>query len=268
MTFWDCLVIRCCMGLGEGNFIGFHRARQLLQRASDRGLLTPAVLRPPTRLLLLLVFPAESPVHQAISPPNSHHGLAEAALYGYLGLVLRPRLADLHALGHHRGQRHVSLLGTIHRHLLIPKAVTFFTRLDFLPTEAVKRNADLTFVRDVFPSVEPALPRIDQIPQVHDGVEVALYRALLAQARWSEVPAWPPPAWVPPASDQERHFLEVCQSLAPEDRCILFLSIYGELTLRTVFQIVRGTVLPEATCDVELVTLHLCSAWQQVIDRL
>jgi hypothetical protein len=58
----------------------------------------------------------------------------------------------------------------------------------------------------------------------------------------------------------------VCQSLPPEDRCVLFLSFYAELSVRTIARVVHELVFRRS--DVELVTLHLCSSWQRVLRKL
>jgi hypothetical protein len=162
------------------------------------------------------------------------------------------------------------MIQAIYRVLLIPELVKFLSRLTFSEEGPVQLLADAAFP-GVFQTVDPELPDAGHATSFQEGVEVALFGSFLNDPQlWSIVPAWPAsePAWLMAlaANSEERRFLAACQNLTAERRCLLFLSFYGQLPIRTITQIIQETIDPHRTAFDVLRDLH--AAWQQVLSAL
>jgi hypothetical protein len=261
----DVVIFRICIGLGEGHFPAYARARGLLARVESELLSVMDDLNNLSILLLVLTFPAGSALHEAAAAEYLRRELPPHAVWATLREALPPYLTDFEALGQTRGPRQQALLHLVHETLYVPALTTYLARVAMVDSVIACLRA-APWPRRILAQTQIA-PHADSPLSMDDGFLVALYRDVMTTS-WPIADRWPeadhPPSWVATIDPEEVCFLDRClERLPPERRALLYLSLYAQLNVRQITAVLRANIpdlLPEE------VVRWLCDAWEAVLD--
>jgi hypothetical protein len=267
MSFWDRVIFRMTLGLGEGHQPGFRTAALLLCRAHHNRQLPLASLNDLSLLLVLFVCPSDSAVHQAALGEFQRRNRSPLDCWEVLREALRPNLGDFHALAYHRAPRQRSLVESAYALLYVPALAIFLSRMALIELPEAAASARLRF-HEVFPQIEPGVPSAHEPVSLDDGLLIGVYARELQAGRpipstWSVES----PGWLATVPVEERRFLEFCwEALDYDLRCLLFLSFYAELNVRQITQILISA--GDDHCSPEEVVANLDWIWRKVLDGL